>query len=981
MELSPQQVMAELPKPVQVVVFGQDVPEMDVAGMRRLGDAWEATAVALENPEAELETRTNTLPLAIDPDTDTGRRMVDTLHRYSLVLPQLRAFCHGMAEECYQTANDTEKSLWSMAIFGLITAQQVAVAMGTTGIWGVIPVLGAARTKFLQMLEAFLARFAENIAARAAWRVGLAVTGYTVLPAVVDTAVQAGQMVTGNRHNLDGRSILVSLASGGGSMGFGFFGGCAAAAWLPARWATAAGGAAIILAESGAGVVGGLLAAAPITGLPTWQEFGQEFAAGAAVGLAGARHGSHLIDPHPEPLGEADIPAGYGPGTREQSPSVTSEVSASQDDTVIPEPGEVTATPETSSVPEEPYAVTPEGADWSILRPGKVDAPLVLTPHDHDRIQQLRDLAEQWGEQAGREDPAAVTVSTVRHKALALVENLGLREGTAGAASHREIIARTLDYPVRGQVEHVLADVGRPEVDLSDSDRRFLAEIQHQEVANLCRMPLDTAEQLRDCRRDIYGVRQEVTKTAGDRSRAATEQLLLQVTVAEKRVEWALRSNPARSTDVYAPTLGDQDRPAPRNQNAGRETVPASDTSQRSPARVLQERHRVLLVSLAWAGPGVGGSATVNRELAAALDRQGYEVFVRVGHPATDWEPPGGVTLIGPRTYEPDVHPIYQLDLDLDLLPPRIDTIIGHKDFSGFAARFIRNVRYPDAGLIHFLHLDDAASQAMQGRELLGQAIQFMNAELTAGADVVTGAGPVLAGLAERFAMNAARPPVVHELIPGIEVTAQIKQPPLKGRPNVLLMCRLDSHHKGVHEAAQIARLVNERGGGIDLTLVGARPETLERSKQILSDIAGQSVEVKPFTSDSEEKMGYLRSAHLMIMPSRIDAFGLVSMEALSAGLPPMAPNTTGFGRFILERFPSEISRRMVVQQDYAGPVHIERWADKIIEATEDVPGLWRAAAEARTILQERNYTWDAAAENLMNALPMTGPIPRHREQ
>ncbi|NUS43770.1 MAG: glycosyltransferase family 4 protein, partial [Mycobacteriaceae bacterium] len=604
------------------------------------------------------------------------------------------------------------------------------------------------------------------------------------------------------------------------------------------------------------------------------------------------------------------------------------------------------ALPDDGSVPAPEPATASDTGTWSNLRAGEVETPQVLTSHDRDQIQKLRSLAEQWGEPV-RADPGAVTVRTVRHQALALVENLGLREGAPGAAARRDIVAQALSDSVRGPVQRVLADVGRPLAELPAGDRTFLAEIRHDGVANLFRMPLDTDEQLLACRRAVYEVRQDVTKTAADRDRAATEQLLLRVTEAENRVEWKLRSK--------LDGIGGID----------------------SPARVVHERRRVLLVNLAWAGPGVGGSATVNRELAAALARQGHEVFVRVGHPASDWVPPPGVTLIGPRVHDPEIHPIYQLDMDLEILPDRIDTIIGHKDFSGFAARFIRNVCYPDAGLIHFLHLDDAASQAMQGRERLGQAIQFMNAELTAAADVVTGAGPVLAALAGKFAMTAEHPPVVHELIPGMEVTTQFVQPPLTGRPKVLLMGRLDSQHKGAHEAAQIARLVSERGGGIDLTLVGARQETLERSRQMLSDIAGQSVDVQPFTSNPVEKLNHLRSAHLLIMPSRIDAFGLMSLEALSAGLPPMAPKTTGFGRFLVERFPREISQKMVVEQDYAGPVPIERWADQIIEVTADVPLLWRRAAEGRAILQESNYTWDAAAEHLMNALPPAGRIRR----
>ncbi len=97
----------------------------------------------------------------------------------------------------------------------------------------------------------------------------------------------------------------------------------------------------------------------------------------------------------------------------------------------------------------------------------------------------------------------------------------------------------------------------------------------------------------------------------------------------------------------------------------------------------------------------------------------------------------------------------------------------------------------------------------------------------------------------------------------------------------------------------------------MNLILMGEKPETARQSAKILSDIAGQSVEVEPYTTDPERKQEILRRAHLVIMPSRAESFGLVATEALSAGIPAMGPNTCGYGLFLSQRFPTWISDRM----------------------------------------------------------------------
>ncbi|WP_433564586.1 alpha/beta hydrolase [Nocardia sp. CA-151230] len=107
--------------------------------------------------------------------------------------------------------------------------------------------------------------------------------------------------------------------------------------------------------------------------------------------------------------------------------------------------------------------------DDGVLRPGPVDHDATPTAHDLGRIRQLRALAE--GAQAGHD-------TATRREALALVERLGLREGTPGAADRRAIVSEYLTERARGHVEELLADVGRRDTELSAPDREYVETVR-----------------------------------------------------------------------------------------------------------------------------------------------------------------------------------------------------------------------------------------------------------------------------------------------------------------------------------------------------------------------------------------------------------------------------------------------------------------------------------------------------------------------
>ncbi|MFJ4658123.1 alpha/beta hydrolase [Nocardia sp. NPDC088792] len=120
--------------------------------------------------------------------------------------------------------------------------------------------------------------------------------------------------------------------------------------------------------------------------------------------------------------------------------------------------------------------------DSGILRPGEFDSHAEPTAHDLGRIRQLRELAEradQTSPEARQHDLAArADHDSARREALGLVERLGLREDTPGAAERRALVADRLTEPARRQVDELLTDVGRRESDLPAPDRELVANVR-----------------------------------------------------------------------------------------------------------------------------------------------------------------------------------------------------------------------------------------------------------------------------------------------------------------------------------------------------------------------------------------------------------------------------------------------------------------------------------------------------------------------
>ena len=59
-----------------------------------------------------------------------------------------------------------------------------------------------------------------------------------------------------------------------------------------------------------------------------------------------------------------------------------------------------------------------------------------------------------------------------------------------------------------------------------------------------------------------------------------------------------------------------------------------------------------------------------------------------------------------------------------------------------------------------------------------------------------------------------------------------------------------------------------------------------------------------PYLENREDLAALLSTADLAIIPSRSEGFGLTALEALSAGLPFLVTQTSGFGEALQVAYP-----------------------------------------------------------------------------
>ena len=371
---------------------------------------------------------------------------------------------------------------------------------------------------------------------------------------------------------------------------------------------------------------------------------------------------------------------------------------------------------------------------------------------------------------------------------------------------------------------------------------------------------------------------------------------------------------------------------------------------------------KVTLIGDEW-GSSKGGLSTLNRELAKNLARQpGVEVTILLPHYSEGEKQEANDYKVSLATPEP----MNGFDSIRGLSFPKedhdIDVVIGHGQKLGAPAQVIAKQR--KCKRVHVVHTaSEELAMFKEGETAIPKGGEKRRAEvgLCEKADIVVAIGPKLkedisAKLRHR------KDKWVIGITPGIfQEFAKVEQASEEGeRFRILVFGRGDSEDfelKGYDIAATaVASLKDE---SFLLLFVGAPKGKEEevKNKLLKCGIPCTQLIVRDFIESREEVKKLFCEVDLLIMPSRTEGFGLTALEALSAGLPILVSNNSGFGKVQFE------SSCVVCSDDP------EKWAEAIRHVRETPRKLRLEKALSLRKLYDKEYKWGRQCENLVDRM------------
>ena len=321
----------------------------------------------------------------------------------------------------------------------------------------------------------------------------------------------------------------------------------------------------------------------------------------------------------------------------------------------------------------------------------------------------------------------------------------------------------------------------------------------------------------------------------------------------------------------------------------------------------------VTLLGDEWSS-STGGLSTINRELAIHLsNHSAVKVSLLVPEGACNYEEKNEAHTYGITIVEAKRLAAFDR-LDWLSFPPHehlMDIVVGHGVKLGRQIQVIRDsARFPNCKWVQVVHTapeDLSRYKCYSDPISKGETKHESEVELCKLADLVVPVGPRLKEAYSSYLQRCKTDEDVLSITPGLfqrefgDLVAK-QDPNEDGEFKVLLFGRGDDEDfelKGYNIAAQAFTDQRLKNKPYHLVFVGA-PEGKQdevRAKLLQLGIAEAQLTVRKFVQSRERLKDFLCEADLAIMPSKSEGFGLVALEALSAGLPILVGCKSGFAK------------------------------------------------------------------------------------
>ena len=326
---------------------------------------------------------------------------------------------------------------------------------------------------------------------------------------------------------------------------------------------------------------------------------------------------------------------------------------------------------------------------------------------------------------------------------------------------------------------------------------------------------------------------------------------------------------------------------------------------ERISGSISSRKLRVTLLSSEWSSTK-GGLSTINRELAIQLAKH-PSVEVSVYLPQCREEDKRVAAIHNVDLIEAEEIPGFDNPVDwLSFLPEdhSVDCVIGHGAVLGRQVQDIK--RQCKCKWIQVVHTaPEELGMYKSYADPISRGTKKYQAEvkLCERADQVVAVGPKLAEAFSGYLRACGKDQDVLNLTPGIfSEFSDVKQATEERKTfSVLVFGRGDNEDfqlKGYDIAARAIAELKDEPQPYKLLFVGAPSGEEEKVKDLLlkQGIDRSQLTVRCFDESREQLDRLFCEADLAIMPSRTEEFGLVALEALSAGLPVLVSGNSGLG-------------------------------------------------------------------------------------
>ncbi|XP_078658187.1 uncharacterized protein LOC144903675 [Branchiostoma floridae x Branchiostoma belcheri] len=322
------------------------------------------------------------------------------------------------------------------------------------------------------------------------------------------------------------------------------------------------------------------------------------------------------------------------------------------------------------------------------------------------------------------------------------------------------------------------------------------------------------------------------------------------------------------------------------------------------------------------------------------------------------------------------------------MLPPHVDVIVGHAHITDTAARNVHDEYYMEADLIMFTHVLPEDTEYFKGGERAMKASKKEDAMLSQvhNAKAAFSVGHQIFKHFKTKYRGSKKPREHHLFFPRPSKVFQevdIEPDSGEGELVVLSIGRVKNveNLKGYNLAARAIGIVRKYLEFLRWITRGISEDDWEKSMKIL-EANLNSGDLKPTLrpyGTQEDIRNDMMTAHLVLMPSRSEPFGLVGLEAIAAGIPVLISDKSGLAdmikKFVNEKkLPRGLLNRIVEtsMQDSDMDKTAEKWAAEIRRTLTDTMTAFKQAKEFKDELLKSKY-WEDSEREFLQACGITG--------